>query len=155
MTMSMKPLVRRTIVAVLCLHPEKDAILLVEQAKPGEEPRWALPGGTWEIDESAEEAARREVWEETGLDVRLVGLYDSRVEVLETEDTQVAVFVLTYEAGMPSGVLAPHDPDMHILRAEWVPFHQVRRLPFSHPAQKRLIERYLAERRSAARHLVS
>lgn len=145
-----KPLVRRTIVSVLCLHPEEDAILLVEQAKPGAEPRWALPGGTWEIDESAEEAAVREVREETGLDVRLVGLYDSRVEVREREETRVAVFILTYEACWVGGELVPRDPDDHVLQAAWVPFSRLDSLPFAHPEQRQLIERFLAERRPAA-----
>ncbi|MER3397722.1 MAG: DNA mismatch repair protein MutT [Chloroflexota bacterium] len=35
---------------------------------------WALPGGLLEADETAEEAARREVGEETGLQVQLTGL---------------------------------------------------------------------------------
>lgn len=144
--MTTKPLVRRTIVTVLCFDPQQEAILLVEQAKPGEEPKWALPGGTWEVNESAEEAARREVAEETGLDVRLIGLYDSRVEIVERDDLQVGVYILTYEAECAPGQLAPQDPDHHVRRAAWIPIDQLQSIPFSHPGQRKLLQRYLAER---------
>lgn len=43
--------------------------------------RWCLPGGAVEVDESPAASVVREVWEETGLEVRateLVGLYDER-----------------------------------------------------------------------------
>lgn len=55
-------------------------ILLLERNHPPHEGDWVLPGGFVERDETAAEAAVREVREETGLDVVLdefVGLYDA------------------------------------------------------------------------------
>jgi ADP-ribose pyrophosphatase YjhB (NUDIX family) len=51
------------------------AVLLVERAKP---PRgfWSLPGGHIEPGETAAGAAAREVWEETGLEIKITGLVD-------------------------------------------------------------------------------
>jgi len=144
--MTTKPLVRRTVVMVLCFDPEKNAVLLVEQAKPGEELTWALPGGTWEVTESAEEAARREVAEETGLQVKLLRLYDSRVEIVEADDVQVGVYILTYEAECEPGPLNPQDPDNHVRRAAWVPIEVLDTIPFGHSGQRTLLQRYLAER---------
>ncbi len=144
--MDNKPLVRHTIVCVLCFDPTRNAVLLVEQMKPGDGLRWALPGGTWEIDESAEEAAMREVKEETGLDIELIGLYDSRVEVVELDDIRIAVFILTYEARCAGGHLAPQDPDAQVQRAAWVSITELDRLTFSHPTQRDLIKRYVSER---------
>ncbi len=144
--MTTKPLVRHTIVTVLCFDARRNTILLVEQAKPGEIPTWALPGGTWEVYESAEEAARREVAEETGLEIELIGLYDSRVELVETEEAHVGVYILTYEARYTGGSLHPCDPDHHVRRAAWVSVDELPHLSFGHAGQLKLLRRYLAER---------
>jgi 8-oxo-dGTP diphosphatase len=47
----------------------KSEVLLVKRR---DVPIWVFPGGGIEIDESPEEAVRREVWEETGLRVDII-----------------------------------------------------------------------------------
>ncbi len=47
--------------------------LLLQQRRDGS---WGLPGGIMELGESLEETARREVKEETGLDIGELGLLD-------------------------------------------------------------------------------
>lgn len=47
-------------------------ILLIERKNPPYRGRWAFPGGFMNMDESAEEAAMRELEEETGLKVDCV-----------------------------------------------------------------------------------
>lgn len=61
---------------------------------------WNLPGGGMEPDETVEEAMRREVREETGLDVvveRLIGVYSK---------PQKQEVVLTFRCGVVGGLLS-------------------------------------------------
>jgi len=59
-----------------CITNEKGELLL--QKRSNTENIWGLPGGALEVGESIEEAAIREVKEETGLDIEvdyLIGVY--------------------------------------------------------------------------------
>ena len=53
-----------------------DTVLLVQRAKDPGRLTWSLPGGAQELGETVFDAARREVREETGLDVTILGLVD-------------------------------------------------------------------------------
>ncbi len=58
-----------------------DSVLLVKRSYGAEKGLWAPPGGYVEQGEVVEEAARREVYEETGIEVAikdLVGLYSEK-----------------------------------------------------------------------------
>ena len=58
------------------IRNEKGELLLQERRHPAG--RWAFPGGLMELGESAEDTARREVREETALELgrlRLIGVY--------------------------------------------------------------------------------
>lgn len=61
------------------VRDDSGRVLLVRRANEPSRGLWSIPGGRVEAGESAEEAARREVREETGLDVEvgtLVGTVD-------------------------------------------------------------------------------
>lgn len=65
-------------IGVVVLRP--GAVLLVRRGRPPNAGAWSLPGGAQELGETAEEAARRELLEETGLTVgalRLAAHVDS------------------------------------------------------------------------------
>jgi ADP-ribose pyrophosphatase YjhB (NUDIX family) len=51
-------------------------VLLVRRGKPPREGGWSLPGGRQRLGEAVRETARREVLEETGLEVEVTALLD-------------------------------------------------------------------------------
>jgi ADP-ribose pyrophosphatase YjhB (NUDIX family) len=81
-------------------------LLLTRRSDNGQ---WCLPGGHMEPGESAAEACAREVWEETGLRVRvgkLIGVYSSPNVLLEYADGNRQHLVgLFFEAEVIGGTL--------------------------------------------------
>lgn len=56
-------------VGIGCIVFRGDAVLLVRRGKPPRLGTWSLPGGAQHVGETAEEAARRELREEAGIEV--------------------------------------------------------------------------------------
>jgi 8-oxo-dGTP diphosphatase len=63
-------------------------VLLVRRAKPPRLGEWSLPGGLQRLGETVFEAARREVMEETGVNVRPLAVVDV-VDLIERVDQRV------------------------------------------------------------------
>ena len=70
---------------------------------------WCLPGGAMESGESAAEACEREVWEETGLKVRvtrLIGVYSNPDQLIIYNDgNKVFMVVISFETEIVGGEL--------------------------------------------------
>jgi 8-oxo-dGTP pyrophosphatase MutT (NUDIX family) len=85
---------------------EQGRILLTRRADNGQ---WCLPGGGMEPGESAAEACEREVFEETGLSVRvrrLVGIYSHSDQLIVYPDGgRFQVVALHFEAEITGGKL--------------------------------------------------
>lgn len=56
-------------VGIGCIVFRGEEVLLVRRGKPPRLGQWSLPGGAQHVGEGAEEAARRELHEETGIEV--------------------------------------------------------------------------------------
>src|SRR5512135_1118125 len=85
----------------------RSKVLITKRADNG---LWCLPGGKMEPGESIEECCRREVLEETGLDVeikRLVAVYSNRDQLVVYKDgAKVQFVILSFEAQIAGGMLA-------------------------------------------------
>ncbi len=66
----------RPIVGVGTVVLDGNMVLMVQRGKPPRQGSWSLPGGAQELGETVHEAARREVREETGLEIEIFGLID-------------------------------------------------------------------------------
>lgn len=63
-------------------------VLLIQRGKPPRRGSWSLPGGHQEVGETVAATARREVREETGVEVRLLGIA-AVVDLIEREGERV------------------------------------------------------------------
>lgn len=88
------------------IFDERGRILLTRRADNGQ---WCLPGGGMESGESAAEACEREVFEETGLRVRvkrLVGVYSHADQlVIYPDGNKAHIVALHFEADAIGGTL--------------------------------------------------
>ncbi len=106
-------------VGTIVLKP--GAVLLIRRATPPKAGEWSLPGGRQGLGETVEEAALREVLEETGLRVHILGLVDV-VDLIERDRTgrvQWHYTLINHAATPLSGDLQAGDD---AAEAAWVPF---------------------------------
>jgi ADP-ribose pyrophosphatase YjhB (NUDIX family) len=82
----------------------REKVLLTRRTDNGE---WCLPGGRVEAGESVSEACEREVWEETGLKVRvtrLAGVYsDPNKLIIYPDGHKAHIVALSFEAEVLEG----------------------------------------------------
>jgi len=84
----------RPIVGVGVVVLSGDQVLLVRRAKPPRQGEWSLPGGAQKIGETVFEAGRREVLEETGVIVEVLGLLDV-IDSIHPDDTDRILYHFT------------------------------------------------------------
>ncbi len=77
-----------------------DSVLLIERGKGAMRGMWSFPGGHIEPGETARDAARREVREETNVSVEIIGLLDVHDVILrDANDLLVAHYVIAVHFG--------------------------------------------------------
>jgi len=108
-------------------HDDGLKVLLVERALAPFKGRWALPGGFVRLDETTEQAARRELEEETGL----AGSYLEQLytfSAVDRDPRERVVSVAYYALVKPSAVEGGSDAS----RAAWVDVKRLPSLAFDH-----------------------
>ena len=117
--------------AVAVVRDGKGRLLMVLQRRPGEEPRWSLPGGGREPGEDFAQCCRREVLEETGYDVEV----GAELWVKRTRDANRPGWVEVHCFSAEIRGRRPHadDPDGLVLDVAWQAAADIARLPLCYP----------------------
>ena len=118
-----------TDVIIFTMRNEDLQVLLIKRKHPPFEGMWAIPGGFVHIDESLEDAALRELEEETGVrDVYLEQLYTfGDVD----RDPRGRVVTVAYFALVPSTMISPRPGD-DASEARWWSVYALPPLAFDH-----------------------
>lgn len=112
------------------IQNDSGEILLVKEGKEHVRGKWNLPSGGFskedeEVDETIREAAVRETYEETGLEVKLQGLIG--LYTREADRTDMKNILVMFEASKVGGELDPN-MDEEILDAKYFTVEEVRAL---------------------------
>jgi ADP-ribose pyrophosphatase YjhB (NUDIX family) len=107
------------IVAVGVVIFQDRQILLIQRDKEPSKGRWTFPGGAVELGEPLEEAARREAFEETGLDVEIGDVAAVLDNVVRDAEGRVVYHyvIIDYLARVRGGNLVP---GTDVRGARWV-----------------------------------
>lgn len=96
--------------AAVLFDNERKKILLTQRTDNGQ---WCLPSGRVEPGESVSEACKREVLEETGLEVeiiRLIGIYSNPHQIIEYPDgNKIHLISISFEVKILGGQLSKSD----------------------------------------------
>jgi ADP-ribose pyrophosphatase YjhB (NUDIX family) len=98
-------------VAVGAMIARGDRVLLVRRGREPAKGIWTVPGGGVELGETVEEAVRREIREETGLEITLHGILGVFDRVQRTEDGRVRYHyvIIDFAARSDTGEPTPGD----------------------------------------------
>jgi mutator protein MutT len=100
-------------------------VLLVRRAHPPYAGFWSLPGGKIEAGETAKDAVRRELQEETGIEIEIEGVVDT-VKIAPGEGDDTVTYRLTVFYGRPVGGSLKVGGDAEA--AEWMHLDDVEKL---------------------------
>ena len=127
-----------------------DDVAVVVPVKPGARGQQvlALPKGHPDGDESPEQAARREVREETGLDADVVGKLGDVRYWYQRGGRRIAKRVAFFLFDFRSGNLDDHDDE--IVEARWMPMADAAE-ELSYPGERDMVRRAMTRRAEAGR----
>jgi mutator protein MutT len=107
------------LIGVGALLFERGRILMVQRGKEPRKGWWSLPGGALETGETLEQAVRREVREETGLEVEPAGVLEIFERIVRDAAgvPEYHYVLIDYVCRVTGGTLAPGDDACDV---QWV-----------------------------------
>ena len=128
-------------VAVGAVVFKNEQVLLVRRGKAPSLGQWAIPGGSVDLGETLQQAAEREIREETG--IRIVAGEPAYVFDVVDRDSEGRVryhyVIVDLDATYQEGEVRPGDD---ALEARWVTAQDMKRLDVSRPTRRLLCRRY-------------
>src|ERR1022692_1463472 len=102
---------KRPLVGVGAIILKRDRILMAQRGKQPLKGWWSLPGGALETGESLADGVRREVREETGLEVRPLGILKVFERIMRDASgaPEYHYVLIDYICRITGGALAPGD----------------------------------------------
>ncbi len=110
---------KRPLVGVGAILLNRDRILMAQRGKEPLKGWWSLPGGALETGESLADGVRREVLEETGLEIQPLGVLEIFERIMRDSDgaTEYHYVLIDYVCRITGGTLCAGDD---VCRVEWV-----------------------------------
>jgi len=110
---------KRPLVGVGAIIFKRDRILMAQRGKEPLKGWWSLPGGALELGEGLQDAVRREVLEETGLEVEPVKLFEVFERIMRDDSgaPEYHYVLIDYVCRVTGGKLFPGDD---VCAVEWV-----------------------------------
>ncbi len=110
---------KRPLVGVGALIFDRGRILMAQRGKEPLKGWWSLPGGALETGESLDTGVRREVREETGLEIEPMGVFEIFERIMRDEAGTVEYHyvLIDYLCKVTGGTLCAGDD---VCRVEWV-----------------------------------
>lgn len=133
-----------TVDVVIVTREERPRVLLIRRKNEPYAGCWAIPGGFVDMDESLEDAARRELFEETG--IRTGALEQLRTFGDPGRDPRGRVISVVYLAQVDAAKLRPQAAD-DAAEVGWHSLQRPPRLAFDHAEILALVRRRLRELR--------
>jgi 8-oxo-dGTP diphosphatase len=128
-------------VAVGAVVFNEDKVLLVLRGKPPAEKQWSIPGGCVELGETLQEAAEREITEETGIVIQAKKpIYT--FDVIEHDEDSLIRFhyvIVDLAADYAGGELRAGDDAVDV---RWVSREDLKNLNVSDATRKLLVQCY-------------
>lgn len=111
--------------------------LLIVKSKS--EQKWSIPTGGIEKEETSEEAAIREVFEETGYSITLLNHIKTLNKLVKEYNVTVDYFL----AEVRSGDMVINDPDDEIEEIKWITISEYDDIDWMYPEDEIFIKNYL------------
>lgn len=133
-----------TVDAAIIRHiDDADEVLLIERKHPPYEGCWALPGGFVDMDETLADAAKRELYEETGIVVDIIEQFRTYDAVdRDPRDRTISTVFIGF-ANEQARIKAGDDASS----ADWFSFDALPALAFDHSTIIMQVKDYLEKKK--------